>query len=216
MSSDLPTYPEKLTIVPLADAPWTEVRVPGSKSITNRALVLAALHSKGYECFLGNMLDSEDTNVMQQALGCLGFELFGEGVLSGVRITSSLNSDIIPERSADLFVANSGTSMRFLTAMLSLGCGRYRLDGVTRMRERPIGHLLDALRQLNVVAFSEQNNNCPPVIVEANGLLGGSVHIKGDVSSHVFERLITGQCAIGRSRHCGESRSRGCWSRSLM
>lgn len=190
MSSPFPNYPEKLAIAPLAEPPWTEVWVPASKSITNRALVLAALHSKGNECWLVNVLQSEDTIVMQQALRALGFELFGESCSSGLRITSQRDSDLIPEQAADLFVSNSGTSMRFLTAMVSLGRGRYRLDGIGRMRERPIDDLLTALRQLGVQAFSERNNGCPPVIVEANGLAGGTVRIKGDVSSQFLSGLL--------------------------
>src|SRR5262249_226966 len=91
---------------------------------------------------------------------------------------------------ADLFVANSGTTMRFLTAMLSLGRGRFRVDGVPRMRERPIADLLDALQQLGVDAYSEKQNGCPPVIVEANGLHGGKVRIKGDVSSQFLSGLL--------------------------
>jgi 3-phosphoshikimate 1-carboxyvinyltransferase len=91
---------------------------------------------------------------------------------------------------ANLFVGNSGTSMRFLTAMISLGHGRYRLDGIPRMRERPIGDLLDALRQLKINAFSEYGNGCPPVIVEANGLQGGRVRIKGDRSSQFLSALL--------------------------
>src|SRR5262249_10551594 len=96
----------------------------------------------------------------------------------------------IPARSADLFVANSGTTMRFLTAMLSLGRGRYRLDGVARMRERPIEDLLAALREAGVHAYSELGNGCPPVVVEADGLRGGPLHIKGDVSSQFLSALL--------------------------
>jgi 3-phosphoshikimate 1-carboxyvinyltransferase len=92
--------------------------------------------------------------------------------------------------SADLFVANSGTSMRFLTALVSLGHGRYGLDGVPRMRQRPVGDLLSALRQLGVSARSEAGNDCPPVVVEANGLAGGRARIRGDVSSQFLSGLL--------------------------
>src|SRR5205807_4654489 len=97
---------------------------------------------------------------------------------------------IIPAAAADLFVANSGTSMRFLTALVSLGQGRYRIDGISRMRERPIEDLLAALRQLGVRASSEQQNGYPPVIIEADGLRGGAVRIKGDVSSQFLSALL--------------------------
>src|SRR5262249_16787504 len=93
-------------------------------------------------------------------------------------------------RQADLFVANSGTTMRFLTPLVSLGHGRYRLDGVPRMRQRPIEDLLAALRQLGVRAYSEAGNGCPPVIVEADGLRGGHVRIRGDISSQFLSGLL--------------------------
>src|SRR5277367_1397009 len=80
--------------------------------------------------------------------------------------------------------------MRFLTALVSLGHGRYRLDGIPRMRERPIEDLLCALRQLGVRAFSEAGNGCPPVIVESQGLKGGNVRIRGDISSQFLSALL--------------------------
>src|SRR5262249_16836389 len=140
--------------------------------------------------YLGNILDSEDTQVMRAALRELGFDLFGEAVLQGLRVTSDPGTDILPAHRADLFVGNSGTTMRFLTAMLALGHGRYRVDGIPRMRERPIGDLLDALRQLGVKAHSEQGNGCPPVIVEADGLRGGRLRVRGDVSSQFLSGLL--------------------------
>src|SRR5262249_48654560 len=97
---------------------------------------------------------------------------------------------IIPVDRADLFVGNSGTTMRFLTAMVSLGHGHYRLDGVPRMRERPIQDLLVALHQLGVAAYSESGSGCPPVVVEASGLPGGRVSIKGDISSQFLSGLL--------------------------
>jgi 3-phosphoshikimate 1-carboxyvinyltransferase len=181
---------DRLEIVPLTKPPCATILVPGSKSITNRALVLAALHSRGQECFLGNVLTSEDTEVMQRALCQLGFDLFGESCVGGLRISSGPETDTIPVREADLFVANSGTTMRFLTAIVCLGHGRYRLDGIPRMRERPIEDLLAALQQLGVKAFSERENGCPPVVVEADGLRGGSIRVKGDVSSQFLSALL--------------------------
>jgi 3-phosphoshikimate 1-carboxyvinyltransferase len=91
---------------------------------------------------------------------------------------------------ADLFVGNSGTSMRFLTALVSLGHGRFRIDGVARMRERPIEDLLAALRQLGVKAYSEKGNGCPPVIVESKGLNGGHAEVKSDLSSQFLSALL--------------------------
>jgi 3-phosphoshikimate 1-carboxyvinyltransferase len=107
-----------------------------------------------------------------------------------VCVSSGEEEPLIPAPEADLFVANSGTTMRFLTAMVSLGHGRYRLDGVPRMRERPIGDLLAALQQLGVRASAEGKTDCPPVVIHAHGLRGGRVRIKGDVSSQFLSGLM--------------------------
>ncbi len=97
---------------------------------------------------------------------------------------------LIPNSDAELFVANSGTSMRFLTALVSLGRGTYHLDGIPRMRERPIRDLLAALQQLGVDAASRHDNGCPPVVVQTNGLRGGQVKIRGDISSQYLSGLL--------------------------
>jgi 3-phosphoshikimate 1-carboxyvinyltransferase len=100
---------------------------------------------------------------------------------------------IIPAPSADLFVANSGTTMRFLTAMVSLGQGSYRLDGVPRMRERPIHDLLDALQQLGIDARSETGNDCPPVVIRTNGWPAGvtrEISIRSGTSSQFLSGLL--------------------------
>ena len=145
----MPTYPDKLEIKPLTRPPNATVRVPGSKSITNRALVLAALAgNSGYPCELQRRLQSEDTEIMCRALQALGFQVEADWPASVVRVGHEEYHDRIPASHADLFVANSGTTMRFLTALVCLGHGRYRLDGVPRMRERPIEDLLAALNSL--------------------------------------------------------------------
>lgn len=182
--------PDKLTITPLEKPPRLTVAVPGSKSITNRALVLAALtarHDPG--CTLTNVLHSEDTEVMVDCLRRLGFAVECNWDQSTVAIRNQ-HADIIAARSADLFTANSGTTMRFVTAMAALGKGHYRLDGVPRMRERPIADLLDALRQLGVDIRSEHNTGCPPVVINATGMRGGNVRIRGDVSSQFLSGLL--------------------------
>jgi 3-phosphoshikimate 1-carboxyvinyltransferase len=183
---------EKLAVEPLSRPPCATVRVPGSKSITNRALVLGALYSNGTPCNLRGWLHSGDTEVMINALHMLGFQVTAhwDRPLPELTVCGPAGDGAIPARSADLFVANSGTSMRFLTALLSLGHGRYRLDGVPRMRQRPIGDLLDALGQLGVRAHSENNDGCPPVIIEADGLSGGRARIRGDVSSQFLSGLL--------------------------
>jgi 3-phosphoshikimate 1-carboxyvinyltransferase len=188
--SGTPSYPERLEVVPLERPPQAMVRVPGSKSITNRALVLAALSEPMSGSELRGVLQSEDTEVMVEALRALGFRVRTDWAEAIIHVRRGPHARPIPAAEADLFVANSGTSMRFLTALVSLGQGRYRLDGVARMRERPIEDLLAALRQLGVQAWSERQNGYPPVIIEARGLQGGTVRIKGDVSSQFLSGLL--------------------------
>ena len=162
------------------------IRPPGSKSITNRALVCAAL-AEGTSTLIG-ALDSEDTQVMLDSLDRLGISV--ERQNDGSRLIVSGCGGNIPVDQADLFVGNSGTTIRFLTAMCTLGRGTYRLDGVPRMRERPIADLLSALNQLGADARSEKANNCPPVAVKANGLPGGQAVIRGDISSQFLSGLL--------------------------
>ncbi len=183
------SYPDTLEIVPLTAAPRTAVTVPGSKSITNRALVLAALAGRE-TCSLRGALRSEDTEVMIESLRALGFELSANWDLSAPEITLHDPQRGIRAQSADLFVGNSGTTMRFLTALVSLGSGRYRLDGVPRMRERPMQELLDGLSQLGVEARSERDNGCPPIVVDADGLPGGHVRLRADRSSQFLSALL--------------------------
>jgi 3-phosphoshikimate 1-carboxyvinyltransferase len=177
-----------LEIVPLGRPPKAAVAVPGSKSITNRALVLAALSGTG--CELRGALRSEDTEVMVDGLQRLGFGVEADWQAAIVRVAPNTTGRVIPTADADLFVSNSGTTMRFLTALVALGQGRYRLDGVPRMRERPIEDLLDGLRQLGVSARCERGNGCPPVVVEGHGLSGGRVEIKGSTSSQFLSGLL--------------------------
>jgi 3-phosphoshikimate 1-carboxyvinyltransferase len=161
-------------------------RIPGSKSITNRALVIAAL-AEG-ESELTGALASDDTIYMAEAWRALGLEV--EHDRDAERFWLRGGNGTLPAKEAEIFVGNSGTSMRFLVAALTLGHGRYRIDGVPRMRQRPIGPLLDALRDLGATVTSETGNGCPPVVVEANGLPGGRTTMPGDQSSQYFSALL--------------------------
>ena len=183
----MPDYPPELTVVPLAGpvAP-TRVRVPGSKSLTNRALIVAAL-ADGPSTLAG-ALDSEDTQVMVAALGQLGIRVEHDPGSATIRVVGSANK--IPVREADLFVANSGTSLRFLTALVSTASGVYRLDGTARMRERPVADLLQALNGLGAAATSDLGTGCPPITVRASGLDGGYAFVRGDVSSQFLSGLL--------------------------
>jgi 3-phosphoshikimate 1-carboxyvinyltransferase len=192
MTEAMSSLPDRLPIEPLLWPVDATVRVPGSKSITNRALVLAALTTRAHPFRLTGALRSEDTEVMVDCLRTLGFDVRPDWEASPptIVIEPVAASPLIPARSAELFVANSGTTMRFLTAMVSLGNGRYCLDGVPRMRERPIEDLLEALRQLGVQAISEGGNGCPPVLIETNGWRGSSVMVRGSISSQFLSGLI--------------------------
>lgn len=176
---------ERLAIEPGGPVCGT-VRPPGSKSITNRALVCAAL-AEGQSLLTG-ALDSEDTRVMIQALQRLGIQVHHDRSAAVIRVGGCAGD--IPSGGGELDVANSGTSMRFLTAMVALGRGRFRIDGTPRMRQRPIEDLLSALRQLGVEAHSEPGTGCPPVVVLARGLRGGRAEIAGNISSQFLSGLL--------------------------
>jgi 3-phosphoshikimate 1-carboxyvinyltransferase len=180
--------PATLAITPLPASATLNavVRPPGSKSITNRALVCAALAAG--DSILHGALDSDDTRVMVDSLQRLGLEVQQD--LASATIAVAGCGGRWPRREADLFVGNSGTTIRFLTAMLAIGDGQYRLDGVARMRERPIGDLIDALRSLGVDARSELGNGCPPVVLRAAGLPGGRTRVRGDISSQFLSGLL--------------------------
>lgn len=162
------------------------VRVPGSKSITNRALLVAALADGASE--LTGALYSDDTKYMAAALGALGVRVESDEANQRFLVHGGGGTFTAP--AADLFIGNSGTTARFLTAALPLGHGAYRLDGVPRMRQRPIEPLLQALRDLGADAVSELGTGCPPVRVRANGLPGGRTTLAGDESSQFFTALL--------------------------
>jgi len=177
--------PDQIEIQPRGPIHAT-VRLPGSKSITNRALICAAL-AEGQSQLTG-VLDSDDTRVMIDSLRRVGLELRFAPKQEFLEITGCGGQ--WPAKSAQLFIGNSGTSIRFLTATLAVGEGVFRLDGVARMRERPIGDLLQTLSQLGARAYSETNNGCPPVVLHANGLPGGRAQVRGDVSSQFLSGLL--------------------------
>ena len=180
-----------LSILPLSRPPATTIAVPGSKSITNRALVLAALATPGptqNASIIKNALRCDDTEVMIACLSQLGITIQADWR------TNSLTVPCVPRSEwrapAELYCGNSGTTLRFLTAMLALGRGAYRLDGDPRMRERPVQDLLDALAELGVEAQWEVQRGYPPVVVNAHGLSGGKVRVRGDVSSQFLSGLL--------------------------
>jgi 3-phosphoshikimate 1-carboxyvinyltransferase len=173
-----------MQIIPITHSLDTSVRVPGSKSLTNRALLISALASGRTR--LTNALFSDDSCYFAKALQSLGFDVQLDEAKNEMTVTGL--GGTIPARKADLFIGNAGTAARFLTAFLALGNGEYILDGDSRMRERPIGDLVDALNQLGVEL--EATNNCPPVEIFAKGLPGGKTRIAGNISSQFLSALL--------------------------
>lgn len=162
------------------------VRPPGSKSLTNRALVCAALADG--ESVLSGALDSDDTRVMIDGLNSLGITVDVSDDRKNLQVAGA--GGVIPALEADLFIGNSGTTVRFLTALATIGRGAFRLDGVPRMRERPIGDLVAALNELGASVQCESPGECPPVMIQANGLKGGQAAVKGDISSQFLSGLL--------------------------
>ena len=176
------------------------VRPPGSKSITNRAFILAAL-AEGVTTLTG-VLDSQDTRVMIESLRRLGFEVDQDRASCTCRVVGFGGK--VPSQSADLFLQNSGTSIRFLTSLCALGSGRYRLDGIQRMRERPIGDLVRSLNELGAaIEFENAESDCPPVTVDCTQrrLTGGEASINGDISSQFLSSLLMAAPACSDGVH---------------
>jgi len=166
------------------------VRVPGSKSITNRALLLAALADG--ESLIEGALVADDTGSFAGGLRSLGFEVLGEGdsgeVAAG-RLRVSGAAGRIPAREASVWCADAGTAARFLLAACAAGHGRFMLDASEQLRRRPIGLLVEALRAQGA-AFEPADPATLPVTVVAGGLAGGDVALPGDVSSQFVSALL--------------------------
>lgn len=184
--------PEYLDLQPIRAVRGT-VLLPGSKSITNRMLLLAAL-AQG-RTTLRDVLESDDTRYMLAALGALGVRSEAAGELT-VRI-DGVNGPF-PVKKADLFLGNAGTAVRTLTAALAFCGGEYRVDGVARMHERPIGDLVDALRTLGARIDYLGNDGFPPLAIHAGVLdASGEVSIRGNVSSQYLTGLLMALPLLG-------------------
>ncbi len=162
--------------------------IPGSKSLTNRALLLAAL-AEGMSTLTG-VLFSDDTRVMMRALRDLGFVLDIDE--PNTTVTVQGRAGTIPNQHADLHLGNAGTAMRFLTAACCLGApgSVYTLDGIPRMRERPIGELVEPLRQLGAKIEYLGNEGYPPLRIHACGLAGDSLKMEPTLSSQYISALL--------------------------
>lgn len=170
------------------------IKLPGSKSISNRTLLLAALAAG--ETRITDLLDSDDTKVMLAALKALGVGLVKQGedwVVSGV-------GGVFPVKQAELFMGNAGTAIRPLTAALALSGGHYKLSGVPRMHERPIGDLVDGLRAVGADVRYAGNEGYPPLQIHpATITLAGPVPVKGNVSSQFLTALLMALPLTGKA-----------------
>ena len=173
-----------IEIIPISHPMNASVRVPGSKSLTNRALLVAAL-AQG-QTRLSNALFSDDSRYFAESLVRLGFSIISDESSSSYLIQGL--GGRIPAHQADLYVGNAGTAARFLTAMLSLGQGVFTVDGEPRMRQRPIGDLIQALNQLGVDVASP--TGCLPIRMKAGGLNGGKTSVSGEASSQFLSGML--------------------------
>ncbi|GGP44615.1 3-phosphoshikimate 1-carboxyvinyltransferase [Shewanella algicola] len=164
-----------------------EINIPGSKSISNRALLLATL-AKGTTT-LTNLLDSDDIRYMLASLKQLGIQ-YSLSDDKTVCVVEGNGGPISSDTAQNLFLGNAGTAMRPLCAALTLGQGEFTLTGEPRMEERPIGDLVDALRQLGADVNYLKNEGFPPLTINATGLNGGDVEIAGDLSSQFLTALL--------------------------
>lgn len=173
-----------LTLQPIAKVDGV-INLPGSKSVSNRVLLLAAL-AEG-TTVLTNLLDSDDIRHMLSALAALGVGCDLSGTRCAVK---GLGGPFGESRKPELFLGNAGTAMRPLCAALCLGRGEYILTGEPRMEERPIGDLVDALRQAGAHIDYLKQDGYPPLMITADGLAGGRVTIDGRVSSQFLTAFL--------------------------
>lgn len=177
---------EQLTLNPISHIQGV-VNLPGSKSVSNRALLLGAL-AKG-KSRITNLLDSDDTRYMLKALSQLGIEyqLFENNTVCEIQGRGkAFDSHAL----LTLYLGNAGTVMRPLTAALCLGCGEYILTGDERMKERPIGHLVDALRSVGANIEYLEMQNFPPLKIMSQAIEGGRVEIDGRISSQFLTAFL--------------------------
>ena len=177
-----------LQLKPLGRAAGT-VRLPGSKSISNRVLLLAAL-AEG-ETEIGGLLDADDTRVMRAALSVLGIT-FSDQKIKGA-------GGVFPVKKADLFLGNAGTAFRPLTAALAFCGGEYRLSGVPRMHERPIGDLVDALRGIGARIEYAGKEGFPPLRISPGKITADKARVRGDVSSQFLSALLMALPLTGKA-----------------
>jgi len=186
-------FPPFLDLPPVAAMRGT-VRLPGSKSISNRTLLLAALAEGNTEIL--DLLDSDDTRRMLDALAVLGVEVSGEAGRGRVVVHGC--GGAFPQREGKLFLGNAGTAFRPLTAALAVLGGRFELSGVPRMHERPIGDLVTALNAMGAGIEYLGNEGFPPLQLTGGAVrVTGPVRVRGDVSSQFLTALLLALPMLG-------------------
>jgi len=175
-----------IEIQPASGPVNASIQPPGSKSLTNRALPIAAIANG--TSVLNGVLDSDDTQAMIQSLVKVGAKI--EHDQDNHRVVVEGMAGQLQNSNAELFIGNSGTTIRFLTALLGFAGGQFTLDGIPRMRERPIGPLVESLNQLGANVTCESPGGCPPVKIDSARLDGGTVKISGNISSQYLSGLM--------------------------
>ena len=172
---------------------WGTVRMPGSKSISNRVLLLAALADGVTE--IRDLLEADDTEVMLAALGRLGVRI--------ERNSAAVHGagGVFPVKSAELRLGNAGTAFRPLTAVLAFCGGEYRLSGVPRMHERPVADLVEALRSLGARIDYAGEKGYPPLAIHPGSIRGGATRVRGSVSSQYLSALLMAAPLAGAETH---------------
>ncbi|MEW6429328.1 MAG: 3-phosphoshikimate 1-carboxyvinyltransferase [Thermodesulfobacteriota bacterium] len=171
-------------IQPLGRPVDAAVAVPGSKSITQRALIAAALADG--DSLLRGPLDSEDTRYTMTALAAMGIGV--EQTAAGWRVAG--RGGVIATPAGDIFLGNNGTATRFLTSVAALGHGRFAITGDARMAERPIRPLMEALAGWGVRIRSVHDSGCPPLVIDADGIAGGRTVLPEGKSSQYLSSLL--------------------------
>jgi 3-phosphoshikimate 1-carboxyvinyltransferase len=178
---------KSLTLAPVRHIDG-QVNLPGSKSLSNRALLLAALAAG--DTHLQNLLHSEDTARMLEALSLLKVNIERHSGTNTDYTVQGLGQIFSPADNSLFMLGNAGTAIRPLTSMLSLCLGSFIVDGDQYMRERPIDHLVDALRQLGAEIEYMEKPGCPPIRLKGTPISGGQVSIKGNISSQYLTSLL--------------------------
>ena len=181
-----PTFPAELEVMPLERPPDATIRVPGSKSVTNRALIIAALANGNSR--IVNPLFSDDSFWLMDALVRLGIDVSADGERGEVYVSGQ--SGEIYASGVDLFVGNAGTVARFLPPFLALGRGPFTVDGVPRMRERPVADLVDGMRQLGAEVEYAGEDGRFPLMIKGGGIPGGKARVSASKSSQFISGLL--------------------------